>query len=224
MAIFLPGAAVSEIRGSIGGVTFSRNSHGAYSRNRVKPVDPRTSTQEEVRQYLEICQFQFREVLTENERAAWYAFAQSTPRPNRLGFSTHMSAINWFIAINVMRMRAGEDLTSTAPPVGGMVALPILTISAEVGDPVTIATPDPVLASDSILTVSLSPPLPPTRNYYTGPWASYHAMVGAGTFPWEIGPDVTTAGLRYFMKARYADPTGRLSAPFILRVDSITPP
>ena len=52
MGLIKFGAFVTDIRKSIGGSTFSRNTYGAYVRNKVTPVNPSTTYQQLVRQYM----------------------------------------------------------------------------------------------------------------------------------------------------------------------------
>ena len=83
-ALILVGNGVSDIRGSIAGNVYSRNSSGAYIRNRTKPVNPNTGLQSRVRGMFSYVAQQWRR-LTEDQRNVWISFAPHFSRVNRLG-------------------------------------------------------------------------------------------------------------------------------------------
>ena len=74
IARILFGNIVSEARGKLGGVVFSRNTSGAYARQKVSPVQPRTPAQLNQRSRLTAVSKVW-ETLTQNQREAWKAFS-----------------------------------------------------------------------------------------------------------------------------------------------------
>ena len=92
MALVRFGNGVSEIRGSIAGSTFSRSRSGAVIRNRIKPVNPNTQPQADVRYLFAQVARRFAE-LTAAQRDQWNEYASLlTFWKNRLGESYTPSA------------------------------------------------------------------------------------------------------------------------------------
>lgn len=110
MATIKTGATVSDIRGSIGGTTFSRNTGGAYSRARVAPINRNTPKQSAVRQGFAANTKLWSGAMTALQRAAWTLFAQANPVPNRLGDSIILSGLAMANGLN-------QTLTNILRPV-----------------------------------------------------------------------------------------------------------
>lgn len=118
MAILIPGAMVAEARGSIGGVTFSRNKGGLYAKNRVSGVNPQTTRQTDVRADFASLISDWGLVLTGTQRTAWIDYAAASPILNRLGQSIFISGLNWFTRTNVALLQASLSRVDDPPPVG----------------------------------------------------------------------------------------------------------
>lgn len=118
MAILIPGAMVAEARGSIGGVTFSRNKGGLYAKNRVSGVNPQTTRQTDVRASFASLISDWGLILTGLQRTAWIDYAAASPILNRLGQSIFISGLNWFSRTNVPMIQAGLARVDDPPPVG----------------------------------------------------------------------------------------------------------
>lgn len=223
MAIIKAGPIIGDIRGSIGGQTFSRNRFGAYSRQRVVPVNPSSARQNAVRVAMNQLQVNFRTLLTAAQQNAWRDYAQGTPTLNRLGDSIHLTAINMFIRANVIKLLAGEASVDDAPSTPGIAAIPTLAITGTAAGGVVVAAPDPVIATDAILQLRVSGAKPFTVNYFSSPYTATFYALDATVFPLTI---VTAAaaeiGQRYFVKARYVLADGRVSNDFLTRVDITT--
>jgi len=87
MALVRFGNGISEIRGSIAGSTFSRTHAGAVIRNRIKPTNPNTQAQADIRYLFSYIAATFAD-LSESERKLWREFAEAlTFWKNRLGES-----------------------------------------------------------------------------------------------------------------------------------------
>jgi hypothetical protein len=85
MAIVRFGGGISEMRGSIDGVVFSRTRAGAIARNRISPVQPNTSFQSAVRSQFAAAVGDWKSVLTGEQASGWSDFAQSLTRLNAIG-------------------------------------------------------------------------------------------------------------------------------------------
>ncbi len=151
-----PGIAVSQMSGSVGGVTASRNRGGQYFRLRAIPTNPSTPSQESVRAIM-ASQSQAWADLTDAQRASWKAWASENPVTNALGNSISLSGHQAFVQIN-SRLDLIDNATLTVPPVlNAPLALDSLTLSADIGagnvDLTFAASP---LAADTVLWIEAS--------------------------------------------------------------------
>jgi hypothetical protein len=196
MALIKTGGGIAEIRGSIGGTTFSRGRYGAIARNRTVPVQPNTERQSIIRQQMgSIVQGWL--ALTDDQRANWQVYANQTPVINRLGETIYLSGQNHYVRSNMCRMSANINEVVEAPTVFNLGATdPTLTVdAAELLDAVTpkltvefneglswvIQVPGNKQAAAVIYFGS---PQNASVSYYKGPWTIYNKI------PAEIAPGV----------------------------------
>lgn len=109
------GAGVSQISGKVGGVVYSKNKGGSYVRNFKAPTNPNTTAQSTIRGYFAQLAARWSNVLTAAQRAAWALYAENIPVINRLGETIYMSALNMYIAANVLVLQAGGTIVDDGP-------------------------------------------------------------------------------------------------------------
>ena len=114
---------VSEIRGSINGVTFARNRYGLYARSKASPVQPRTPAQSERRAQLTVLSQRWR-TLDESLRAEWRALADELTRSDTLGLTYRLSGLQAYLSFNLWRA--------------------LLTLAPQDDPPPQLAAPNPV--------------------------------------------------------------------------------
>jgi hypothetical protein len=100
MAIITPSSLVSEIRGSVGDQTFSRNAYRAYVKERKAPTNPNTLRQIEVRNFMGAASEYWR-IISQDQRNAWNSFAKQLNAKSRLGQEPKLNGYNacsrWYI-------------------------------------------------------------------------------------------------------------------------------
>ena len=106
---------VSEIRGSINGVTFARNRYGLYARSKASPVQPRTAAQTERRAQLTVLSQRWR-TLDEAFRAEWRALADELTRSDSLGLTYRLSGLQAYLQFNLWRTLLGLAPQDDPPP------------------------------------------------------------------------------------------------------------
>lgn len=157
---------MAEIRASVAGTTYSRNRGGAYQRNRVKPLNPRTSYQTQQRDRLSDLSTNWGGLLTQAQRDQWTAFAALYPRPNVFGAAVILTGQQFYVAVNTELLSAA--LPVLAVPGANMDVTQILTLSATfslTGPAATVVyTPTPAGALH-YLQVFATPGLPPGRKF-----------------------------------------------------------
>lgn len=129
MARITPSALVDDIKGSVGGVTFSSWKGLSYVKAKAKSVrNPATSDQVAIRNGMTFFSRRFFDELTDDQRAAWDQYAQEVAGAERSdqvqgGFGSRVvparqfqrSGYNWYIAINVRLVKELGVAHYTAP-------------------------------------------------------------------------------------------------------------
>lgn len=116
MAIFIPGVAVSQISGRVGGSIFSRNRGGQYIRNGSKPSVVTTQYAQAIKALTANFSAQWRN-LTADQQEAWREWATQNPFTNRLGQQRTLSGHQAYVKLNV-RLAAAKGNELTVPPMG----------------------------------------------------------------------------------------------------------
>jgi len=96
MATIITGSIVSEIRGSVGSESYSRNAHGPYVKARVTPINPNTVAQQAARANMRAAVLAW-QVLSDSDRNAYIVEARSRSTQNRIGLPTRLTGYNIFI-------------------------------------------------------------------------------------------------------------------------------
>lgn len=120
--------------GSVGARTSSRNRSGQYVRQRAIPTQPRTPAQVAARASLGDQSAAWRG-LTDAQRAAWNAFAQSFTVTNSLGTTINLTGAQCFVKVNTVNVKNGVA-TVNVPP-----ALPAFLTCTATGITAVAATP-----------------------------------------------------------------------------------
>jgi hypothetical protein len=134
---------VSEIRGSINGVTFARNRFGLYARSKASPVQPRTPAQSERRAQLTVLSQRWR-TLNESLRAEWRALADELTQSDSLGLTYRLTGLQAYLQFNLWRALLGLAPQDNPPP---QLAAP---------NPVSIVSISPDIDQD-ILSIGFAP-------------------------------------------------------------------
>jgi len=104
---------IGDLRGSIGGQTYSRNKAGAFIRQRVKPVNPQTVRQQNARYRFGNMSILFQS-LTSAQKTCWENFAKTHFNPLKGNNTGIYSAGNAFVAL---RQSAGQGNAYRTEPV-----------------------------------------------------------------------------------------------------------
>lgn len=224
MAQVIFGGGVAEARGSVGGVTFSRNRGGAYMRNRSIPTDPGTVQQVAVRTFMATLSNVWVNTLTAAQRALWDAYADAVHLPNSLGQPRNVGGLGMFCRTNVPCLQWGKTRIDDAPTIydlGDFTAPVIGSITAST-DILSLGFNDEddwAGETDSGMLVYCSRPMNATRNFFKGPYRYADAIEGDDvtppTTPQAINlPFPVEVGHKVFIQVRVLRADGRLSSPF----------
>lgn len=125
------GLGVADARGSVAGVTASRNKSGAYFRARVKPVNPKSYRQEFIRSVVSHLAEYWHVDLTAVQRGLWETYAAAVAMKNGLGETIHLSGFNHFIRTNCPQRMLTEAIKDAAPATLSLMEKDESTICAE---------------------------------------------------------------------------------------------
>lgn len=104
MARIQYGPLVSEVYGSIAGVTFQHNASGAIARKR--PILSHTSTIKQTGAHDAHYEWLYRwQQLTQSQRDAWQLYASVYTKLNKFGQSKKLTGLNWFETSNYWRSK-----------------------------------------------------------------------------------------------------------------------
>ena len=213
----------TQVSGSIGGITYSHNQGGLYTRARSIPVNPGSTFQVAVRALVSSLTNYWVNTLTPAQRAAWDLYAANVLLPDPFGDPRLVSGLNMFSRTNVPLLQAagtqvnvapgGFDLGSFTPPT---IAAP--NAAADTVD-VSFNNADPwATAVGGHMLIYLSRPQNPSINFFKGPYRFAGKVSGAvvpPTSPATITlPFPCVVGQRVFVKISFVQVDGRLSLPF----------
>lgn len=226
MALVKFGGGIIQMSGSIAGDVHARNRFGNYIRPRTKPVNPRSSRQENARNIISYLAEYWHETLTGVQRGLWDTYAAAVAMKNRLGETIHLTGFNHFIRSNACRMTFHPGPVTFAPDVLSLPEKdPDLVVSAEdiAGQTFTFTNNVAFFAAngDPFVTIMLYQGQPQlvSRNFFAGPW---RYMGGINVAEGQAGTATENAafafaeGQKVWFKARSYTNMGRTSEPWFL--------
>lgn len=222
MATIKLGGIVSDIRGSVGGLVFSRNRGGAYVRQRTAPINPKTALQSAIRAIIAQLTAGWGSLLSDAQRAAWAVFAANVPAKNKLGDVIFLSGFNQYIKANTVLLNAGLAIVADAPILFALPGEdPTYATEVDAGTGIiSVAFDDTrgwVDESGAGLIVQMGIPVSPGVTFFDGPWRHAGVILGDDvaaptspdttiTVPFEVGD-----GQLVFTRGKVVRLDGRVS-------------
>ena len=133
MAVIHTGSIVSDIRGSVGTETYSRNQGGLYVRERKGPSGEPTAKQITATDAMTLLSQYWSNSLTQAKRDAWQQYAAQYPSPNRWGQPLLTNGYTRFIATNFTETQRTHAVFTTNPPTAPPIGPPAFTFRAQAG-------------------------------------------------------------------------------------------
>ena len=219
-------ALLTQASGSIGGLTFSHNQGGLYTRARSIPTNPASSRQQIVRNAMPSAQVAWR-ALTESVRTEWRNYAQGTPIVNSLGDSIILSNLAMFLRQYVSRAQNGVAQITTAPPTPGLAELSPVTVTRHLAQSAfdfAFNNGDAwATVVGGYMAVYQSAPFKAVNNFFKGPYRLAGHVAGAvvpPTSPFFVASLYPVeSGQRFFFRVIAVDAEGRMSANQTLFLD-----
>lgn len=126
-------ALVSDMRGKLNGSVASKNRFGSYYRNKVTPVNPQSSFQQNARQRFGALSSQFKD-LTLSQINAWNEAAQNFPVTNIFGDQVFLTGQMLYNRLNGNLAKLGIAPVQTAPAPASFPEFGISTGVADISD------------------------------------------------------------------------------------------
>lgn len=208
----------SAASGSVGGLTYSRNRGGLYTRRRAIPTNPATEAQGIARTNMATAVSLWTNTLTSAQRAGWNTYAQNTPTVDVLGQAQTLSGQQMFVRNTTTRLVAGLPNILAGPTASGLGLTPSWDADPTIDDTqhldgVATVTGAGVLGD---LVVYVSRPVTPSRTtaHETRRYAATEGPPVAGVFTVATSaqPYEYILGQRVRVTCVYCDDTGRVSA------------
>jgi len=214
---------LTQMSGSVGGLTGFHSASGLCLRARAIPVDPGTSYQTAIRNALVVASTRWGSTLTQAQRDAWEVYASAVSVKNALGDSINLSGLNHYVRSNAIRIQTGLPIVDDGPTVYSLPSFtdPSFAID-EPNDEVDVsftATDDWANEDDAAALVYASRPMAPTINYFKGPYRFASSIEGDSVTPPTspaaiVLPFVVTTGQQMGFRFRVSRADGRLSPSF----------
>lgn len=212
MALIKMGQVVAEARGAIAGMVFSRNTYGAYIRQKVSPVQPRTVAQSIVRALLAAVSQAWRG-LTDVQRLNWNTVAPTFSKINVFGDNVPLTGFGLYGKLNRNLQSIGEALITDPPlqeAVAGFTSLALIIDNAEAipDDELQIAYTPAIPANQKAILYATAA-LSPGKNFVKSEYRQVDVFATADVSPFSFGDayfavfGVTpAAGAKAFVKVR----------------------
>lgn len=215
MALVKFGAPIDEVRGSIGGVTFSRNRSATFARARKKPRFPRTDPNATAITLLGQFSKLWATHLTNQQRIDWNDLAAILEFTNPLGQTYHTSGFAIYCRAQVLLATAPYPEASPSY-LAQDLADRNFTLDYLGGTGIRATNFDGMGGSAVVYLLTWwSGPVSPSRYTWSGPWHLLRTdlLDNIVPAPWTIVADVdVTADRRYFFRFRRIMNNGRPSA------------
>lgn len=207
------GAMITDARGKLDGIVYSKSRYGSYARRKVSPVQPLTAAQSAVRDSFGGLSKAWSNDLTDLQRTAWADFAAAYPVMDVFGNSQVLTGISFYQRVNRILAQVGEPRRDDPPADQAVTALTSVSAAIVVAttdiDITFDATP---LAANHRLYVMATPRINPAVNFFKnalrfiasspgaqvspfGVWAEYEAVFGPPVVGSKIGFLVATVNV-----------------------------
>lgn len=212
----------TQASGSVGGLTYSHNRGGMYTRARRTPVNTNTAQQQAVRNAVSQLTTAWQNDLDAAQRSAWEVYAGNVPLIGPTGDARNVGGLGMYVRSNVPRLQSGMDRIDDGPLVYSLPTFtnPTFTIDSGAGEmDVAFNVGDDWATEDGgAMLVYTSRPQSPSINFFKGPYRFAGAIDGAAIPPTSPAtltlPFPIAVGQQAFVRVTVTRADGRLSSTF----------
>lgn len=211
---------VSDMRGKLNGSVLSRNTYGSYSRNKVTPVNPSTTYQQNVRSQFTTLTQGWR-ALTQVQRDSWISAVNNFIRTNIFGDSQKLTGSALYISINRNLQAIGQSVLTSPPIPGSVFNLTTLSIAADASDNSLDLTFTAAIPAGTSVIVEATPPVSAGINFVKSQYRQIAVLTNSDTSPYDASAEyqakfgsVGSAGQKIFVRMRaVTNATGLTGTP-----------
>ncbi len=204
-------AMVAEIRGKLNGTVFSRNSSGAYVRNKVTPVNPNTSFQSNVRADFTTVAQDWRD-LTAAERDAWNAGVVAFTHTDIFGDNVPLSGFGLHQSLNLNLLAVSQSVITAPPLPGAVFNFTSASLAADFTLQTVTVTFAPVIPAGTSILVKATAALSAGKNFVKSELRQIDVLTTADVSPFSIETEyiakfgaVGAIGSKLFLELRAVD-------------------
>lgn len=209
-----------QARGTAGGLIYSQNRYGQYTRDYVSPVQPDTAGQISWQDAMATAHAYWNDIsqLTPVRLGLWFDFAKTYTYKNKWGNQVHLAAKEWFIKFNLFRITKGLSVYRDPPKAPGIFWFPDINIFWDTDGIYIDCFPLP--EGEEFLHCRKSGPHSHTRNFCpnTMEFAAYVDSTSTGPIKLVDSADIDTDPHNWFFRIRAIDGFGRSSSPIYFTV------
>ena len=227
MAVIQTGSIVSDIRGSVGEQTYSRNQGGLYVKTRSGPGSEPTAKQIAVTDAAADLSRYWSATLTDAQRRSWRQYAAEFPHKNQWGKASLTNGYTRFLGHNFPTYIVTSGILTADAPSGPEMSPPLFDfVIGEAADTFLVDNPttyNPPSGSLSYQYIYRGNQVSPGVSYYSAPFQYKTANVWLYTF-WLNDPlsiyagEPCLQGNQFWLRSRLVDSTnGQISTVAIAR-------
>lgn len=199
---------VAEIRGKVGGTVFSRNHAGAYIREKVTPINPKTAKQTGVRTFFTVVAQLWRD-LTAAQRLQWRSAVQNFKSTNIFGDVKVLTGSQLHQKLNVNLLNIGETVIAVPPTPTEVVGVESLSAAVAAGAGTMSLTFSPAIDAGVNVELFATPPLSAGKTFVKNLYKKLNTLDSTNTSPYNakaayeaIYGSVGSEGQKIFFKMR----------------------
>jgi len=170
MARIIYSALVDSIRGSIQGTTFQRNAYGYTVKGKPNMVNPNTPRQNRRKRTFSNAS-QFWRTLSDSDREAWDAYANTFPIPSRKNPDAYLSGLAAFTRWHAVMGQRNSTVLNDPAGAQGTAVLDQVELILSGGD-LFVSAPNDITEGPWLVFIYLSRPLQPTQAFVKS-WQRY---------------------------------------------------
>lgn len=216
-------ALVTQVSGSVGGMTGSHNQGGMYFRARSIPTNPNSNYQQTIRGYMAAAAQNWANPSAVAFRADWRNYAANTPILDTLGELRNISGLAMYTRAQVLWQLAGLGIVATYPSQNTLGNIGNLGFTySEATNLISVAYTDAgdwADTDDGALLIYASRPQNDSIEFFKGPYRFAGAILGDTASPpaspqTVTNPFAAVEDKKVFVMARCVTADGRVSYPF----------
>jgi hypothetical protein len=213
------GALVVGLRGKVGGSVASHNRGGDYMRNKVTPVNPKTSYQSNVRNRFASLSSGWRN-LTQAQQNAWIAATPNYQKSDIFSDMRSLSGLQLYQRLNNNLLSSGGTAITSPAPNKGVSQVTIGALTYTSGTPALSLAYSANVPALTRVKVFATPPLSAGINFVKSQFRLISTLAPAAVSPTNILAAYTTkfgavgaVGTKIFVGIVFVDQTSGLSSP-----------